>query len=294
MATREGPDLKIPKSDRCCDVSIINTTCDLTVPPEFLVEPAMNGYEWMNLPTYSFHIQHQQSKRQFLFDLGARKDWENHVPHIRSLLADHVPGIRISENVLDIVSKEGVRLDDIEALLLSHWHFDHSGAPSKLSKKTQVVVGPGFREAFLPGYPARQDSPFHEADFEGREVAELNFTDAFKIGQYQAHDFFNDGSLYLLNVPGHAIGHISALVRTTADTFVFLGGDVCHHTGDIRPSQYIPLPDTIPESPALDARLARPCVCSAFLSSHHLGEDGKDVSSYTMPALYGRISTNQH
>lgn len=39
----------------------------------------MAGYEWMNMPTFSFYIQHEESNRQLLFDLGARKDWENHV-----------------------------------------------------------------------------------------------------------------------------------------------------------------------------------------------------------------------
>lgn len=278
MAGQSIPELSIPKSNECCNLSIINTTCDLTVPPDFLVEPSMDGYEWMNLPTFSFYIQHQSSKRQFLFDLGARKDWENHVPHIKGLIAGHVPGIRITEDVLDIVSNGGVKVDDIEALLLSHWHFDHSGAPSKLPQHTKIVVGPGFKEAFLPGFPAKEDSPFHEADFNNREVIELRFDDGFKIGQFQAYDYFNDGSLYLLNVPGHAIGHISALVRTTPDTFVLLGGDVCHHTGDIRPSQYIPLPNTIPDTAALDAKVSRPCPCTAFLSSHHLGNGGQNVS----------------
>ena len=45
-------------------------------------------------------------------------------------------------------------------------------------------------------------------------------------------NYFGDGSLYVLNVPGHAIGHVSALVRTTPDTAVFMGGDVCHFTGE--------------------------------------------------------------
>jgi glyoxylase-like metal-dependent hydrolase (beta-lactamase superfamily II) len=277
MISNSSPELHIPKSDECCKVSIINTTCDLTVPPDFLVEPPMNGYEWMNMPTFSFYIEHQTSKRQLLFDLGARKDWENHVPHIKALVSGHVPGIRISENVLDIVAKGGVKLDELEALILSHWHFDHCGAPSQLPKDTRVVVGPRFKESFLPGYPAREDSPFHEADFKDREVVEISFDTGLKIGQYQAYDYFADGSLFILNVPGHAIGHISALVRTTPDTFVFLGGDVCHHTGDIRPSSYIPLPSVIPDTVALDRRIPRPCPCSAFLSSHHLGDQGHNV-----------------
>ena len=36
----------------------------------------------------------------------------------------------------------------------------------------------------------------------GRNVHEINFNSGNKIGQYPAHDFFGDGSFYLLDVPG--------------------------------------------------------------------------------------------
>lgn len=278
-AAKQGPPLNIPKSSSCCHVSIINTTCDISVPPAVLVEPEIPGFNWMNLPTFSFYIKHESSGRELLFDLGARKDWDNSVPAIAGLVRDHVPGIWIKDDVLDIVARGNVDVSKIEALVLSHWHFDHCGAPSKMAKNTKMIVGPGFKEAFLPGYPTKQESPFHEADFEGREVQELTFSDGLKIGKFQAHDYFGDGSFFILNVPGHAIGHISAIARTTPDTFAFLGGDVCHFTGDIRPSEYMPMPDPIPEEAVLDKKITRPCPCSAFLSSHPLGEEkGKTVS----------------
>lgn len=60
---------------------------------------------------------------------------------------------------------------------------------------------------------------------------------------FKAIDFFGDGSFYLLNTPGHAIGHIGGLVRTTTqpDTFALLGGDLSHHGGEIRPSRHLSL-----------------------------------------------------
>lgn len=278
MATKAAPKLQIPKSDQCCKISIINTTCDITVPPNYLVEPDIAGWEWINLPTYSFYIKHESSGRELLFDLGARKDWDNHVPSIKGMIEGHVPGIRITKDVLDILPDGNVRAENIEALILSHFHFDHSGAPSKLASSTKAVVGPGFKKAFLPGWPTREDSTFHEDDFGNREVFEVPFSDKFKIGQFQAYDYFQDGSLYILNTPGHAPGHISGLIRTTPDTFVLTGGDICHFTGDIRPSEYLPMPDTIPEATALDRAISRPCPCSAFMSSHPKGDKAKDVS----------------
>ena len=99
--------------------------------------------------------------------------------------------------MIDILPEGNVDVNSIEALVLSHWHFDHNGAPSALPKSVNMIVGPNFKENFLPGYPAKEDSPFHEADFKGRQVIEPPFSDDFKIGQFQAYDYFGDGSFYM-------------------------------------------------------------------------------------------------
>ena len=69
------------------------------------------------------------------------------------------------------------------------------------------------------------------------------------IGKFPAHDYFADGSFYLLDSPGHAIGHLCALARVTTDTFVLLGGDVCHYSGIMRPSRHLPMPENIVPHP---------------------------------------------
>lgn len=107
-----------------------------------------------------------------------------------------------------------------------------------------------------------------------------------KIGQYPAHDFFGDGSLYILDVPGHDIGHISGLVRVTPTTFVLLGGDVCHYGGSFRPSLYVPLPDEILPTPAL-ARFRLPCPCTTFTNLHPHQDD--ESKSRTTP--YYKVSS---
>ena len=103
----------------------------------------------------------------------------------------------------------------------------------------------------------------------GRTVHEVSFDQTTRIGQYPSFDLFGDGSFYILDVPGHAVGHIAGLARTTCDTFVFMGGDVCHFGGSFRPTPYKPMPSTIPESVPLDKNRFRvPCPCSIFTTSH--------------------------
>lgn len=80
-------------------------------------------------------------------------------------------------------------------------------------------------------------------------MREIDFTSTnLSILGHPALDYFGDGSLYLLSTPGHAVGHMAALVRTTTrpNSFVLLGGDACHHCGELRPSPGRPIPTSAP------------------------------------------------
>jgi len=110
----------------------------------------------------------------------------------------------------------------------------------------------------------------HEA-FEGRELIELDFSSGaspLKVGGLRAVDWFDDGSFYLLEAPGHTADHIMALARTSADKFVLLAGDGAHHCGEFRPTQLAPLPDTISPSPLEHPTSASVCPCSLFERVH--------------------------
>lgn len=85
--------------------------------------------------------------------------------------------------------------------------------------------------------------------YSGRNLREISFkgSQTTRIGRLPAFDYFGDGNLYLLDSPGHAVGHLCGLVRTThgPDTFILLDGDVCHYAGIFRPSRYLPVPESI-------------------------------------------------
>lgn len=44
----------------------------------------------------------------------------------------------------------------------------------------------------------------------------------------QTLDLFNDGSVLIVDAPGHLPGHINLLARTSEDHHIYLGGDACH------------------------------------------------------------------
>lgn len=67
----------------------------------------------------------------------------------------------------------------------------------------------------MPGYPAKDDAPIRESDYEGREVKEIDFqTTDLRLGQFRAMDFFGDGSFYLLDAPGVSFTRLDRSVET--------------------------------------------------------------------------------
>lgn len=180
----------------------------------------------------------------------------------------------MKQGVREQLEANGVNGKDIEGIVWSHWHWDHTGDPSTFESSTALIVGPGFKDAFVPGYPANEESPIRESDYEGRELREITFKQGLKIGRFEAFDYFGDGSFYLLDSPGHAIGHMCGLARGEENSFIFMGGDSCHHGGEFRPSQYRPLPSSISPNP-LHPGSSTPCPGSLFEDLYRDGDSKK-------------------
>jgi len=254
---KPAPEFTIP-TGASIKVSIINTTGAFEVPLGAFMSPVQPGHEILKAPAFSFLIEHS-SGRKLVFDLGCRKDWRNLPPKVLDIVTQPDWKIEVEKSIADILQENGVDTAGgaIEGIIWSHWHYDHIGDPSTFPGSTDLYVGPGTTEAFLPAYPANPESVLLESDFAGREVKVADFqSKPLKIGKYPAIDFFGDGSFYLLDAPGHAIGHICGLARTTSasegdteDTFIFMGADTAHHGGEFRPTEYLPLPKNISPSP---------------------------------------------
>ncbi|KAF4960384.1 hypothetical protein FGADI_1031 [Fusarium gaditjirri] len=220
--------------------SIIDSSLRLSgMPLSHLMKPAMKGLDDMpTLTTWSFLVESTSGKKA-IFDLGVPKEpLKNFSPKYADTIRRNSNwDVDVLKNVADILVENNVQPSEIDSVIWSYHHFDHIGDITTFPGSTDLIVGPGFKEAFLPGYPANPDSPVREADFEGRELREIDFEHkSLQIGPFRASDF-GDGSFYLLDTPGHDIGHLSGLARTTTgppDTFIFMGGDLCHHAGETR------------------------------------------------------------
>ncbi|CAE6413632.1 unnamed protein product [Rhizoctonia solani] len=266
------PPLNIPASDHVVKLSVIDTTTRMgKIPTTMFFESVIKGHEFFSGPAYSFLIEHE-SGAKVLFDMGVPQKWEDTAPSMVNLVRTSGVEVSVTKNVSDILIEHGIPLDSINSIIWSHHHWDHTGDPSLFPSTTTLTVGPGFKATMLPGYPTDPNSSILESAYKDRELVEISFEKSpeFRIGQFRAFDYFGDGSFYLLDSPGHAVGHICGLARTTTDTFVLLGGDVCHHAGELRPTKYLPLPDSIDPNPLPGKLAGGPGVClgSVLLNLH--------------------------
>jgi len=221
------------------------------MPTSLVLQTPMPGHDTLDLPVYSFLIENEKAGKKVLFDLGLMKAWRERAPDLLAKTQRFNATIDVLADVPEILTSASIPLTSIDSIIWSHYHIEHTGDPSLFPPTTSLVVGPGFKSnpACYPGFPINPDGHLHQSCFEGRDLIELDFSSSvLKIGGLRAIDWFNDGSLYLLEAPGHTAEQIMALARTSADKFVLLTGDAAEHPGAFRPSPLRPLPDTISPS----------------------------------------------
>jgi glyoxylase-like metal-dependent hydrolase (beta-lactamase superfamily II) len=182
----------------------------------------------------SWLLYHPPTKTNVLFDLGVAKDRSDLPPMLQDRIRTTFK-LDVSVDVFDSLRDLNIDLSSISTVILSHLHFDHYGERHKVPAPTKFLLGPDSLSLLEgPGiYPQNQDS-FYSADLFPRErTGELpprSNEEVWKpLGPFQAtHDYFGDGSLYIVDSPGHLIGHINLLVRVGPEKWVYLAADSCH------------------------------------------------------------------
>ena len=148
------------------------------------------------------------------------------------MIDPHVP-----KDAHDLLADGPVQPDQVNIVILSHMHFDHSGDVRRFPQ-AQVIVGPGTSDCIRPGYPTIDGSPFDGSVLVHQRFTELKKSAYKKFGAgavppefpfEDGVDIFDDGSFFILDAPGHMPGHQMALARTGEDEWVAMGGDCCHH-----------------------------------------------------------------
>ncbi|OCL05537.1 hypothetical protein AOQ84DRAFT_298755 [Glonium stellatum] len=235
------------KSPVCVTVSALDAG-HLTLPEHLFITDA-DPSKRTTVPSLSFLIQHPSPRRpdrtttKLLFDLGLKRDLSGYRTLQQQHIAQRQP-ISTSPDAAASLRAGGLDPADIDLVMLSHVHWDHVGTPADFSTAT-FVVGAGtlrvLRDGDGPNYPRELfnadelpadrtvELPPVRADAEeGAQVRRTEHVWAPFAGFPAAVDFFGDGSVWVIDAPGHLTGHVNLLTRVGPGRWVYLGGDCCH------------------------------------------------------------------
>ena len=130
-----------------------------------------------------------------------------------------MPNVAPKTSLVDQLAKLNVKPEQVKYVGISHYHADHTGQVDSFAKST-VLIGKGDWDAITAPKPAQgvNFKPF-EGWIKGENKVEPLPNDK---------DVFEDGTVIVLNTPGHTPGHHSLLVRLAQMGPVILSGDGVH------------------------------------------------------------------
>ncbi|RAR06491.1 glycoside hydrolase family 3 protein [Stemphylium lycopersici] len=214
----------LPSSDACVELCLLDGGSfvgDLS-----RMHAGQNGtfrmYNW------AFYIA--RKGRKVLWDLGLDDDRSCYTPWVNKFMLDYVNHVGPRQTIVQQLSDRGVAAEDVDTVLFSHAHFDHSRPISNVFPNAKAYFGPGTRAACEPGHmknPDLQwDGRFFDPDNATEDWGELN-GDWKPFGPFEkALDYFGDGSFWVLSAPGHMAGNLAAAARLQDGEWVILGSDL--------------------------------------------------------------------
>ena len=126
---------------------------------------------------------------------------------------------RLNRTLKDQLQQINVKPDDIDMVGVSHYHFDHVGQAAQFPN-AKLLIGSADLAALK-----QTPLPF------GADPAPLApwITGSSSVESVSGdHDVFGDGSVMMIDTPGHTPGSHSLLVRLPKFGAVLLSGDTVH------------------------------------------------------------------
>ncbi|KDQ55047.1 hypothetical protein JAAARDRAFT_159624, partial [Jaapia argillacea MUCL 33604] len=197
------------------------------------------------IPVFCFLIHHPEHGR-YMFDLGIRKHGEGYPPACHESIKEF--SATCNDSSAEQLSRGDVDPATVKGVIFSHLHWDHTGdittfpsAEIILGKESKPLLDkpyPHFKEAFFAEWPAGRTATYLDFSESAANPPPTGFPRPIPrrvapLGPFaQALDFFGDGSLYILDTPGHLPGHLTVLARvanTPGNAFILLAADTCHN-----------------------------------------------------------------
>lgn len=231
-----------PSSDTAkCKLSLIRTGI-AAVPISILLHDAQPG-STVPAPVFAFLIEKEHDGKidRVLFDLGIREvrvssaglfsfTYLSHQQRSKFRNTQYAAiaeawNFQTNAGLAEVLRANGVPLESLSGIALSHSHFDHFGDLSEFPKSASLLVGPGSPM----GDQLAQEMDVPPEVIREREVQQLNReTDKWEaVGTFRGYDYFGDGSFWLLDAPGVRLSVsillltctlINSIISTSRDT----------------------------------------------------------------------------
>jgi N-acyl homoserine lactone hydrolase len=132
----------------------------------------------------------------------------------------NAPNVAPKVSLVDLLGKLELKPENVKFVGVSHYHGDHVGQVDSFPKST-LLIGKGDWDALTD--PAKASPAANPATFQswikgGSKVEPVPYD----------KDVFGDGTVVMLNTPGHTPGHHSLLVKLKDKGNVLLTGDLAH------------------------------------------------------------------
>ena len=127
----------------------------------------------------------------------------------------------VSNTLIGQLAELGLQPSDIDYLGFSHGHLDHAGN-ANLFTSSHWLVNPVERESISP------------ANYEKKSEEVPDYLVGLDQAKWTAttdnYDVFDDGSVIIMDTPGHTLGHQSLLLRLKNAGSLLFSGDLYHIT----------------------------------------------------------------
>jgi 4-pyridoxolactonase len=163
----------------------------------------------VRFPVYGVYIDHPDGK--YVFDTGFDLD------HVNRVLPFELPEQTPEQTIPAQLAKCGVRPEEIDFVINSHFHFDHVGGNRHLPNATLLTSKYELRSALVP-------EPFERLGY-----SDLTFytRGATKVEFIEGDTEIAEG-LTLFETPGHTIAHYSLLAEPEGRRPMIFCGDACY------------------------------------------------------------------
>jgi N-acyl homoserine lactone hydrolase len=194
-----------------------------------------NKREW---PILAFLIRHPggtlliDSGCNPAFGRGQERAYAGWMYPIAKLLFDF-PTMNADQDAASQLRRLGVEPDSLRAVVLTHMHIDHAGGVAAIPVSVPVYVGEGELQEFEHWNADLRG--FHRKDIEtGHHYLTVPWQEKPLLGFDRSWDVFEDGSVVVIEAPGHTPGSLMVLVNLETRP-VLITGDVVytHHNYEI-------------------------------------------------------------